>query len=37
MRIASLIPSATEIAVALGFGDDVAGVTFDPGLAMRLL
>ena len=29
MRIASLIPSATEIAFALGLGDDVAGVTFE--------
>jgi iron complex transport system substrate-binding protein len=29
VRIASLIPSATEIAFALGLGDDVAGVTFE--------
>jgi iron complex transport system substrate-binding protein len=29
MSIASLIPSATEIAFALGLGDDVAGVTFE--------
>lgn len=29
MRIASLIPSATEIAFALGLGDQVVGVTFE--------
>jgi iron complex transport system substrate-binding protein len=29
VRIASLIPSATEIAFALGLGDQVAGVTFE--------
>jgi iron complex transport system substrate-binding protein len=29
VRIASLIPAATEIAFALGLGDDVAGVTFE--------
>jgi iron complex transport system substrate-binding protein len=29
MRIVSLIPSATEIAVALGLGDQVVGVTFE--------
>ena len=29
MRIVSLVPSATEIAFALGLGDDVVGVTFE--------
>jgi len=29
MRIVSLIPSATEIAFALGLGDEVVGVTFE--------
>lgn len=29
LRIASLIPSATEIAFALGLGDEVVGVTFE--------
>lgn len=29
MRIVSLLPSATEIAFALGLGDDVVGVTFE--------
>lgn len=29
LRIASLIPSATEIAFALGLGDQVVGVTFE--------
>ncbi|HET6987389.1 MAG TPA: cobalamin-binding protein [Kribbella sp.] len=29
MRIASLLPSATEICFALGAGDDVVGVTFE--------
>lgn len=29
MRIVSLIPSATEIAFALGLGDDLVGVTFE--------
>lgn len=29
MRIASLLPSATEIVFALGLGDDLVGVTFE--------
>jgi len=29
MRICSLLPSATEIAFALGLGDDVVGVTHE--------
>src|SRR5579862_4675397 len=29
MRIVSLLPSATEIAYALGLGDDVVGVTHE--------
>ena len=29
MRVVSLLPSATEIAFALGCGDDVVGVTFE--------
>lgn len=43
MRIASLIPSATEIAFALGLGDQVLGVTFecnhppDPRVGRRVL
>ena len=29
MRIASLLPSATEIAFAIGLGDQVVGVTHE--------
>jgi len=42
-RIASLLPSATEIAFALGLGDSVVGVTFecdyppDPRVGRRIL